>query len=799
MRDGGEDRGTRDGLTSRLRLAWLALAWERLWPALWPPLGVLGLFLGVALLDVLPLLGPWVHAALLLTFAGLFGLACVYGFQSWRLPGRDEALRRIERDSGLSHRPLGSLDDRLAEGQDDPLLRALWAAHRRRLAALLGRLTVAPPSPGLPARDPLGLRAGVVLVLAVGLAVGGWDLSGRLQRAVTPGIGGLGAGPAALQVWLTPPAYTKAAPVLLEAPAAEAAVPPFTVPAGTKALALLQGGFGQGRLRVDAAAIPFDRLGEGGQRVEATLTVGRRIAVEQGGRTVAEWPVAVVQDKAPTIALTAPPEAAERGRLRLDYEAADDYGLARIWGKIVRRGGGDESITLDLPLPGGRQPQGKAGSWQDLTAHPWAGLPVTIQLGADDEIGQTGLSDAVDTTLPERVFNHPVARAVIEQRKRLSEDPSAREAVAAALDEISLRPSAFGDDLIAFLAMRTARYRLTRGAGGEALASVQDMLWNTALRIEEGGVAAAEKTLDQARRELEKALSENASQAEIQHLLDQLEQAMAEYFQAMLDQMDRLGVPPMPLGPDADVLSSDELQNMLDRLRDMAETGSRESAQQMLSELSRMLDSLRAGPPSPQSAEEMRQMREAMDKLNQIARRQRELLDKTFQQSQKPSGQPGENGQGAQSQEELRRDLGELMQGLGESMGDIPQSLGNADSAMRDAVGELQRGEAGAAAESQAEALQQLQNGAGEAMERMAQRMGQGGIGVRANGMQGRGTDPLGRPLDGRAIDRNDVRIPDQGDVQKARRILDELRRRSGDQQRPAQEKDYLRRLLQQF
>ena len=40
------------------------------------------------------------------------------------------------------------------------------------------------------------------------------------------------------------------------------------------------------------------------------------------------------------------------------------------------------------------------------------------------------------------------------------------------------------------------------------------------------------------------------------------------------------------------------------------------------------------------------------------------------------------------------------------------------------------------------------------------------------------------------------VRVPDEIDVQRARRILDELRRRLGDPTRPQLELDYLDRLL---
>lgn len=57
--------------------------------------------------------------------------------------------------------------------------------------------------------------------------------------------------------------------------------------------------------------------------------------------------------------------------------------------------------------------------------------------------------------------------------------------------------------------------------------------------------------------------------------------------------------------------------------------------------------------------------------------------------------------------------------------------------------------------------------------------------------------DPLGRMRRTEGPDLGTtVRVPDEIDVQRARRILDELRRRLGDPTRPQLELDYLDRLL---
>ena len=65
---------------------------------------------------------------------------------------------------------------------------------------------------------------------------------------------------------------------------------------------------------------------------------------------------------------------------------------------------------------------------------------------------------------------------------------------------------------------------------------------------------------------------------------------------------------------------------------------------------------------------------------------------------------------------------------------------------------------------------------------------------------QGEAPDPLGRPLRGRDYgDDTTVKVPGEIDVQRARRILEELRKRFGENFRPQMELDYIERLLRRF
>jgi hypothetical protein len=105
----------------------------------------------------------------------------------------------------------------------------------------------------------------------------------------------------------------------------------------------------------------------------------------------------------------------------------------------------------------------------------------------------------------------------------------------------------------------------------------------------------------------------------------------------------------------------------------------------------------------------------------------------------------------------------------------------------------------GAAVGEQGTALDQLRQGAQSLSQQLANRaqgMGQGN-GVR-NGSSGLpNEDPLGRAQRNTGPDLgSSVKVPDEIDTQRAREILDAIRRRLGEGGRPEIERDYLERLL---
>jgi uncharacterized protein (TIGR02302 family) len=819
-----------DRLALRMRLARAALIWERIWPAAWPALSVLGVFAVVALFDLLPGLPGVVHAAILALFAVAFAAAVAWGVRAARLGGWPDTLaarRRIEQASGLPHRPLQALGDRPSAPLDENG-RLLWTAHQRRMVAALRRLRVGWPVAGLARRDPWGLRSILTILLLLAAIDAGADWRDRAFRAFRPGFAGSVPSLAtSFELWVSPPEYTGLAPQFLRADMTE------TVPVATGSVLLGQvhGGGEVPHLAIDTTSENFTAIDRQNFRIERKLTDGRELSLHQGGSLLGRWPIEIVPDNPPTIAFAHPPAATPRAALRLDFRATDDYGVASAKA-VIRRpdSGSDETIELDLPLPGLNLKEAEAASYHDLTPHPWAGLPVEIRLVATDGLGQTGESEPVRTTLPEREFRHPVARAIIDQRKELTKDPRSAEAVAEILGDLNSRPALFRDDAVVYLGLRVAQQRLRGDHGKETIAAVSQLLWDTALRIEDGNLSLAERDLRRLQQKLQDALAKGAPDEEIARLMQQLREALDRYLQAMAEEMRRH--PPdeasQPVDP-SQVLTSRDLQKMLDRAREMARIGARDQARELLSQLQEMLENLRtARPGDMQQQQGASQAEQMMRGLQQLMQRQQQLLDRSFrarskqgdggqpdrngqpqtgqqQGDQGDAGETGEMGDAAGQQEALRRMLGEMMRRLGEGNGNIPEPFGRAERSMRDAAGALGQDRPGEAIEPQTEALDQLQQAARDLAQQFQNQLGRGKPGgeVGATDRAGRERterDPLGRPVSNSGTyDRGDVKIPDENVLQKSRRILDELRRRAGQRTRPEIELDYIDRLLKRF
>ena len=447
----------------QLLLARLVLVYERTWPRAWPLAGTLLLFLGLAWFDAFRGVPAYVHGLLLIPFVLLAAWGAWHFARGLHWPTRPEALARVEADSGLRHRPLQALSDSLALGRRDPDSEALWHAHLARATQSLGALHVHPPRPDLPHADPYGLRVVAVAFAVLGLIYAGPDWQERLSFALTPHLGWKSGSPMDVDAWIAPPAYTRAAPIFLTRGDEKPGNNKFKVPQGSVLTVRVSGAAHAPHIRrhIESASLPagwraslaMTADGSGSFKIDIPLAVDQTVDVIAGQDRLNRWDIALVPDAPPKIAFKAPPATNSKDLTEIAYTATDDYGVASAEVRVqlqhpVEAASPEERalaiadalepVKLPLSLPPGHPRTSDAKEAFDLTASPWAGMPVTITLAATDDAGHTSLSAPQSFTLPEREFRDPLAQAIIEQRRILAAAPQAnhervREALACEL------------------------------------------------------------------------------------------------------------------------------------------------------------------------------------------------------------------------------------------------------------------------------------------------------------------------------------------------------------------------------
>jgi uncharacterized protein (TIGR02302 family) len=831
-------------LAQALQRARLAVAWERGWPHLARLLTVLGLFLAASWA------GLWVSfpfAFRIVAFAGfvLLALAALVPAVRFRWPSREDALCRLDRGTGIPHRPATALTDTLRS--QDPLTQALWQEQRARTLASIKRIRAGLPSPRLALHDPWALRALVVVLMVATFVAAGND---RLARVVAAfdWDGAFSAANVRVDAWVTPPPYTSRPPIILSASTSKDAPPPsdagpVSVPAGSTLIVRSSGG----RLDVASAGavteIPVTENAPQGTNERRFTIAGDGTAHVRAPSGQPQWTFKAMPDRAPSISLAKDPERQAKGALLLSYKLEDDYGVTEAHAQFAPRANAQPEAAVAQPLydppsitlglPNARTRNGVGQTVKDLSENPYAGADVTLTLTAKDEAGNEGRSEPFDMRLPERLFVKPLARALIEQRRNLALDANQKPLVLIALEALMIAPEAFTPELGHYLGMRNVAAQLGRANSREAMRETVDSMWALAVAIEDGNISDVEKALRAAQDALKEALERGASDEEIKKLTENLRAALDKFIRQLAEQQrnnpQQLA---RPLDPNARVLSQQDLKNMIDRMERLSRSGDKDAARALLDQMQQMLENLQMAQPGQQGDSDMEQ---ALNELGDMIRKQQQLRDKTFRQGQDSRRDRSRGEQGDQNamdglrqdQQALRDRLSKLLddmkkngmmpgqrgekgqpgqgqQGQGQDgQQDGGDSLADADSAMGDAGGQLGQGNADGAVGSQGRALDALRKGAQNLAQSMQQGEGQdNGPGNRVGRQQNSGntTDPLGRPLNGREwSDDLTVKIPGEIDVQRVRRILEELRRRLADPQRPQIELDYIERLLKDY
>lgn len=847
------------GLAWPLRLTRAGMLAERATKAFWPLWSVLMLAIALVMLGVQDFTPPKLAMAAVAVFALAGMWTLVYGLRRFRWPTEGEARERL--DATLPGRPITALTDTQAIGADDAASQAVWKAHVARMAARAKGAKPAPADLRVSAKDPYALRYVAVLALLVAVLFGSLN---RVQSVadIATGAGGtaMAAGPS-WEGWVEPPAYTgKPSLYLNDLPQGD-----LSVPKGSRITVRLYGKVGALTVRQTVSGEPVEDTAAVSQ--EMTVTQDGVLAIDgQGG---AEWQITLLPDLPPTVRFDGELKREARGVMKQPFAASDDYAVVRGTAEfrldletVERRYGlavdpeKRDPVVLDLPLPiTGSRAEFTEELVEDLSEHPWSGLPVTLTLTVEDASGQTGQSEAMHMLMPGRRFFAPLARAVVEQRRDLLWSRKNGARVAQVLRAVTHRPEGFVRNDSAYLMLRVAIRRLEAGVAFGMTPELQDeiaaALWDIALIFEDGSLADAKERLHRAQERLAEAMKNGASKEEIEDLMQELRDATKDYMRQLAEQQRQNGEQDQQQAQNGETFefTQEELQALMDRIQELMEEGRMEEAADLMQRMNEMMENLQMaenqngqgeGSPGQQSMEDLKDtlrnqqglsdeaFRDLQEQFNPNANRgesgqnrgesggQGEGRSHTGQGDQGQGGGEGQTGQEgggkgqseslADRQQALRDELQRQKNGLpgaGTAEGDAArEALERAGRAMDGAEQALRDGQLAEALDNQAEALEALREGMRNLGDALAQNRQQDGSqqGQAQTRDQANGRDPLGRNNSGRGSSATQGDMLLNGDGRRrAQELLKELRRRSGERDRPAIELDYLNRLLDKY
>lgn len=833
-----------------------ALLIERLAVAFAPAAIVTGFFVALSWTGLWLGAPVYVRAAGTVVFLGLFAVALTR-LRRFSFPNAKEA--RTALDGGDADAPAAALADALAN-DGDPQTQRLWRLHLRRTEKISARLRPIWPAPRLWALDRYALGALAVLALFVGAFLAGPEKYARLAAAFDWRWRVTAETPSRIDVWIDPPGYTGKPPIVL---ALREKNSPVAAPVGSSVF-------------VRATDEPDLRITtQGGVEPVATsagdttrkerhfiLRGDGGLGLFRGSSEIAKFSLRSVPDAPPTITPLEAPQTNLRGSFVLAYRVDDDYGArdAQVGARPAADAPTPEGHVLFAPpsgpleMPAAPGGLGEARSTIDWSDSPYAGAPVDLTLSVRDEGGNEGQAILRGFVLPKKNLTNPLALALAEQRRLLALDSGQKDKVLSAIDALMIAPELFTPKLSVYLGLRYAHSALRRARTDADLVAVADILWEMALRLEDGDAPQAERDLRAAEKALREALNRGAPPEEIARLTQQLQKAL----EGFLSEMDKKAADRKSgeaESGDGRSVSAKDLKSMLEQMAQAAKDGDKDAAMDMLDRMQDVLENLRQAQKSGEGSKAAGNRRTMRD-IDRMMREQQKLRDDTYAheraeppepEAEPPRAQPqerrqehgqgphkdsrsradkgrqGESGTGGavgsgdgqaasdageseQGQSDaanqdpldfrqgrLREKLDSLKRRSGSPEAPAPKSLAEAEEAMRQAEQSLRQGDDSAAVEAQGRALDGLRKGAGE-LAKQAQR-GEGGEGD-DEGQAGKGRGMRGQNGEGPFGQANRANNVDATATQKARKVLEELRRRLSDPSRAREELDYLERLI---
>ncbi len=673
------------------------LVWERYAPVLWIGVFAALIFMAGSFAGVWERIGdPWRFIGLI-TALWLLGRA-IWAARKVSFPGKNAAARRVETDSGLSHRPFDTVRDAAAKTGD--ALIGLWDIHTQDAASRAASASDARLRPALAPIDKYYLRFAVPALVILALMVGTGDSFERLRRSLSPAwMSAVDARSAKFDAWIDPPDYTGRPPVYFKSRTK------LDAPEGSEIVARVNGIKSAPRLLVTEGGksrrVSVTRLGPTSFEARTTVSEDAKVRWRIGSKPKT-WRIDVKADSAPEVIWTKDPVAGKRDTLEFSYDLTDDFGAISLVLSMQRVNdiaamGKDAAPvkTIDIALPASavRRAQNKPESL-NLTKHIWASEKVVATLRAKDFKNQIGETEPRTFIVPDKIFISNLAKAAIENRtlllagqslsyvkpsrpdyrnypvytavipeERILRAPAQVQRAAALIDIITDSPVGAFKDPVVYLGLKNVQSRLEHAREITDIDGTPEDLWLIAMRAEYGPLGNAKEAMMAAEEALRDGIARRARQREIDTLFTRYDDAVERYMQYLIEnaqEADGEG------GGPGGGKNADEIQKLLDAIEEANRLGDTEGARRALAQLAELLENMQIqltkggegeggnGPPSDGLSDEVK---EAIEDLADVIGEQRELQDDTREaeraqekaEQQAQGQQPGKQNSGSQA------------------------------------------------------------------------------------------------------------------------------------------------------
>ena len=664
------------------------------------------LFSGLWMLNLPSFFGQFASIATSIIF--VFGFIYLFkkDILSFRFPDRKGLDHSIEQNSTLPQGQIALIEDRLANPKKHGT-RDLWKIAQKQSLLSFKRLKAPRLKSLLSREDPSALRYIAVLLFISGFMVSGSLWKERIFAGLIPFSPSYAVSQGKnTNIWIKPPDYTQVPQIHLSGHGSHDET--LNIPEDSEIRIRLHSVFGEyfaPHLTNSGKKVKLTHMGDGLYGIETVIEPGKSLRITQAFIPRARWNYNFIKDMPPEIRsdvdLTQdednevvriddvlPPlpfeedqnekqkeskeetvenqddsekeiaeikdeqryEVLDNYQIRFPLIVKDDYGV-----KELRMTMNIDEMVEDRPLGETAQETRLVMSQPNtefnitpiynMTWHTWAGLPVTFTYEAIDHKGQIAELKEIKLILPERKFEHPMAKSLIAMRKRLAWDyKESFEEIALNLETLLSAHDYFQNDPVIYLAIRVASSRLfyndnlSEDHRIKAAKEVINLLWYTALAVEEGDISLAMRELHDAQRALENAMRDpNASEEEIQELMDNLREKMANYFTEMQREMQKRmengeNFPTFSADDFGEIISPDTLSKMMEDIQQALREGDEQKAQELMSQLQRMMEMMDPSKGA-QLPKDMQVMREGVNELQELIERQESLIEQTQEQA----------------------------------------------------------------------------------------------------------------------------------------------------------------------